>query len=63
MKKENFFKLILKVFSSTGHKTASKKTKTSFKKNIWGASGRKAQMDMRSLLQMKPFTSSSKFSK
>ena len=63
MKKENFFKLILKIFSSTGHKIASKTTGIPSKKNIWGVSGRKAQMDMRSLLQMKPFTSSSKFSK
>lgn len=63
MKKENFFKLILKMFSGSGYNTMEKATTDPAKKNIWGISGRKSQMDTRTLIQMRPFTSSSKFSK
>lgn len=63
MKKETFFELVLKLFSRSGHKIIQKDTTIVKKENIWGVSGRKAQMDTRALMQLKPFTSSSKFSK
>jgi hypothetical protein len=63
MKKETFFELVLKLFSGSRHKIIPEDTAIVKKENIWGVSGRKAQMDTRALMQLKPFTSSSKFSK
>lgn len=63
MKKETFFKLVLNLFSGSGHKIKEPRSTVSVSQNNWGISGRKTQMNMRALMQMKPFTSSAKFSK
>lgn len=58
MKKETLFTLILKLFSARPYKKEQGETAAPVKENIWGLSGRKAQMDAGMLMQLRPFTGS-----
>ena len=63
MKKEVFFTLLSKLFNLSAYKqkqAVQEPPDSHAQKNIWGASGRKAQMDSGTMMQIKPFARSPK---
>ena len=63
MKKETIFTLISKLFGRSSYKEKLAPRTSSYRENIWGKGGRQAQMDSGQLMQRKPFTRNSKYSK
>ncbi len=63
MKKEIFFTLIGKIFGRSSYKEKTEEAISVRRENVWGKGGRKAQMESGVLMQLRPFTSGSKFSK
>ncbi len=63
MKKEIFFSIISKLLGRSSYPAKPETDTRPRRANAWGASGRKIQMDSGIFMQLRPFTSVSKFSK